>query len=677
MAWIILGFLLFHQIDGTTVPAAEIDDFIAQAMLGLDHKPNPFTRSANEAEDEEDEVIGEQSNSYGGYSRHTELSDEMDRRNQVFKKVVELSGNKTEALDVFDAALFRFDGGRQLCPNRPRCSFITRTIRTLDGTCNNMDEPTWGSTGIAFLRYLEPGYADKKGIPRGGTEDTGKGGRTPSSVSSSCIESRDRALPSPRVITRKFHLSRNQSSSTHSDMLMQVGQFLDHDISLTPLSRVRGDCCRSRDSNCFPYSIPNGDPTFRNCFSFMRSLAHCEDPRKVREQLNAASAFVDGSQIYGDTVSKSNSLRQRSRGSMRISNDGFSLHPTIGFGDSRGTSHPMLISMHTLFIREHNRIVRELAELDPNMARNDETTFQLARKIIIAQWQNIVYSEYLPQILGPSSARKFDLGVSQRTIYDPKIDPSLRNDFSTAAYRFGHSQVQDSYKQMDTSRAQSFSDIRLKDEFFKDRIVEEDGGRGVNRIIDGLMERGVQNSDRFFSETITETLFGAKLDLVSINIQRGRDHGIPSYNEYRRFCGLSPACSWSQSPREISSEDWKILSGIYKSPSDIDFFVGGMAEEPFEGGVLGRTFNCIVGRQFAAIKDGDRFFFSHRAGNGVADALSDAEFETISKRTLGDIICDNTEVKTVKEEVMVLSSSPKCCHQRNALDLTAFLASRP
>lgn len=73
MAWIILGFLLFHQIDGTTVPAAEIDDFIAQAMLGLDHKPNPFTRSANEAEDEEDEVIGEQSNSYGGYSRHTEL----------------------------------------------------------------------------------------------------------------------------------------------------------------------------------------------------------------------------------------------------------------------------------------------------------------------------------------------------------------------------------------------------------------------------------------------------------------------------------------------------------------------------------------------------------------------------------------------------------------------------
>ena len=119
-----------------------------------------------------------------------------------------------------------------------------------------------------------------------------------------------------------------------------------------------------------------------------------------------------------------------------------------------------------------------------------------------------------------------------------------------------------------------------------------------------------QECDRFVTVDVTrfQRLEGRpkRADLVAMNIQRGRDHGLPGYNEFRAACGMEPACSWEDRPDEISRDNWQKLKTVYQHPGDADLFTAGLAEHPFEGGVVGRTFNCIISKQFQAIKEGDR-----------------------------------------------------------------------
>ena len=72
-------------------------------------------------------------------------------------------------------------------------------------------------------------------------------------------------------------------------------------------------------------------------------------------------------------------------------------------------------------------------------------------------------------------------------------------------------------------------------------------------------------------------------DLASLNIQRGRDHGIPSYNEIRKFLGLTPISSMLDRPSEFSADNWDSLSSVYKEPDDIDAYPAGLAELPLPG----------------------------------------------------------------------------------------------
>ena len=97
-------------------------------------------------------------------------------------------------------------------------------------------------------------------------------------------------------------------------------------------------------------------------------------------------------------------------------------------------------------------------------------------------------------------------------------------------------------------------------------------------------------------------------DLLSLNIQRGRDHGLPSYGEYRRTCGLQPlTSSWSRRPEELNRAYWDKLKQVYEDPRDIDLYLGAIAEDTVPGGVIGPTFACIIGEQFSRLKKGDRY----------------------------------------------------------------------
>src|SRR5205823_1787394 len=103
-------------------------------------------------------------------------------------------------------------------------------------------------------------------------------------------------------------------------------------------------------------------------------------------------------------------------------------------GDVRANENSELTSLQTLFVREHNRLATQIAKQHP--AWSDEQIYQQARRLVIGEIQNITYNEWLPALLGQNALPRY-------TGYNPGVNPGISNEFSTAAFRFGHSMLTD------------------------------------------------------------------------------------------------------------------------------------------------------------------------------------------------------------------------------------------
>ena len=101
------------------------------------------------------------------------------------------------------------------------------------------------------------------------------------------------------------------------------------------------------------------------------------------------------------------------------------------------------------------------------------------------------------------------------------------------------------------------------------------------------------------------------LDLVSLNLWRGRDHGLPGYNAYRQICGMSLATTFEELLPVMEKSVVDRLALVYHSVDDIDLFVGGLVERHLPGSMLGPVFSCIIADQFSRLKEGDRFYYEH------------------------------------------------------------------
>ena len=190
--------------------------------------------------------------------------------------------------------------------------------------------------------------------------------------------------------------------------------------------------------------------------------------------------------------------------------------------------------------------------------------------------------------------------------------------------------IQGLISMMSTTSASLESQFQLRDNYFNMQNYLVGRGEGMEQILQGLINQPAQemdrseednfeiitenfnsNCDRFVTEDATNFLFREighdfGSDLVARNIQRGRDHGLPGYNSWRKFCGLSSISSMARGPEEIPSRQWEVLRSLYSAPNKIDLFTGGLAETPVGDGLTGPTFNCIKAKQFASLKDGDR-----------------------------------------------------------------------
>ena len=660
----------------------------------------------------------------------------MDKRNKLFMEMANIMKMETDLkpeeienhinnfMSKQSQGLDRGGGGwpqlraidkvNNLCSfnNKPSCSSIeVKKFRTASGECNNLQYPYFGASHIASRRYVKAKYIDSVGEPFGRNptglnrnamnrkrmKDAPATDRWASDCpwwfpdcagggggSGTCPRTNPRSLPSPRVISRDFHFDINVPDANITLIVMQFGQFVDHDLTFTPETENE-ECCAEGNQNrgnCFSICIPRNDPFIalhgEDCLEFTRSTSFCERLTSVREQMNEITAFVDASNVYGSDDEK-NLLLRTLRGGLLKSQRSISnkeLLPEIDgrlmAGDERALEMPALTTMHTLFLREHNRLAREIASRRPNW--NDEKIYNMARKIVGGQMQNVVYGQFLTTVLGRRTMQQMKLDVSRDSHYNPRTDPSIRSGFSTAAYRFGHTLIQGMINMRILKSGNIQETYLLRDNFFNtDRYFDTDGN-GAEKIIYGILDQRSQSYDQFITEDVSNFLVPddglPRSDLIARNLQRSRDHGLASYNEYRKFCDLEPACSWDRPPAQISAAIWRQLSKIYENPNDIELFTGGLAERPFGGGVIGETFNCIVARQFRVLKDGDRFFFTHCDQHG---GFTSNQLRALRQRNLGDIICDNTDIPLFADNVFLQNRPLRSCRSNFKLNIKDFI----
>jgi len=226
------------------------------------------------------------------------------------------------------------------------------------------------------------------------------------------------------------------------------------------------------------------------------------------------------------------------------------------------------------------------------------------------------------------------------TGYNESVNPTIANAFAAAAFRFGHSLVKDSISRCNKEFRKVPFHVELHKEMNNPSNLHNFGS--VDRILLGLCNEKLARRDEFISEELTNHLFqtprsGFGMDLASLNIQRGRDHGLAPYNIWREQCGLRRFKAWQEMELVMDKDTVSRLENVYEHVDDIDIFTGGMAEKPVVGGIVGPTFACIIGQQFLNLRKGDRFWYEN--GNHPGE-LTPAQLQEIRKTSLARVVCD-------------------------------------
>nr|XP_050849210.1 peroxidase-like isoform X3 [Vespula vulgaris] len=525
--------------------------------------------------------------------------------------------------------------------------------RTIDGSCNNIDNPSWGRAMTAYTRILFPQYFD-------GIQEPRNMGQT------------KKPLPSARTVSALVTANNDQSDATKTLAVMQWSQFVSHDLAHTPVRKMVSSgkpisCCRT-DGNalsprhihpdCAPISVADRDPVYGTqyvrCMNYVRSLAvlRSECTFGPLEQMNQVSHFLDGSTIYGSDLTKSRELREFQGGRLRIDvRNGHAFLPSendpeIAFlceggcydsGDDRVNVYPQLAVIHTIWHREHNRIAKILAKLNSNWT--DEILYQEARRIVIAEIQHITYKEWLPILLGRISVQALGLATGYNRKYDSEDEPAVSNEAATAALRFLSSLMQG--RLIIPSNSHQIKYLELSEYFFNPRVIES--GAIFDGLLHGLSTQTSQKMDVSLIPEITSKLYSNHkndlgLDSISLDIQRGRDHGLPGYNYYRKHCGLPIARNFNDFLDYIPAELVNKLRSVYTHPNDVDLVIGGMAERSPDDGLLGPTFRCLILEQFARTLRTDRFFYDSAM---QPYPFTPNQLMEIRNVTLARIFCDN------------------------------------
>jgi hypothetical protein len=609
-------------------------------------------------------------------------------------------------------------GALVLVSATPAQASVPFTIASLDGSNNNTSNPTWGKAGTQYSRVASARYADNKSQPVSG--------------------------PNARYISNRVFNDSIQNLFSERRITQwgwTWGQFLDHTFGLRDVAGTTAN---------IPFSSTDTMEEFDNTLGyipFTRSAAAAgTGVTNPRQQVNTQNSYIDAEAVYGTTSSRLEWLRDGSVDGNVTNNAATLMMPgnylprkdsrgnpatapavdvdgrllanpndaTIA-GDVRSNENLALTATQTLFAREHNRIV---GLLPASLSAEDK--FQIARRIVIAEQQYITYNEFLPA-----------MGVSlpKYTGYKSNVNATISNEFATVGFR-AHTQVHGQFVvQTEATRydaaekaaleaqgitftpigSQVLLVIPLNVAFFNPNLLEQ---LELGPMLQGLGAIPQYNNDEQIDNQLRSVLFQVPVsgnptcldgptlpacfdgvvDLAAIDVERSRDHGMPSYNQMRQAYGLSTKSSFTaltgestesfpsdpqltagseiNDPDSLDFTSLRNIDGasvdlndpnlsqrtatdgtrrttlaarmkaIYTTTNNVDAFTGMLAEPHVANTDMGELELAIWTKQFTALRDGDKFFYGNDQGLSWIQSTYGINF----RHSLAEIIASNSDI---------------------------------
>jgi peroxidase len=475
-------------------------------------------------------------------------------------------------------------------------------FRTIDGSHNNLEDPSINQANTDFTRVGPANFADGFYAMQ-----PGPNAREISNI----------------VVANNPDTHLDVNGIALSGMMYAWGQFVDHDLDLEKSGTNTAD---------ISIPVPAGDTLPADSIIPLSRVGI--DPATgvaghPATAINTVTGWLDGSQIYGSDPATAASLRTAD-GHMKVSaGDNLpivetSQGPAFAAGDVRAQENPDLTALQTLFVREHNYQVDQLHQEHPEW--NGDKLYETAKAITTAEMVNITYSEFLPHLLGPDAIPAYHG-------YDPNVNPTISEEFEGAAYRFGHSIVSGDINGMSNSGATT-SEQALADSFFESPAAFAANG-GADGLLRHLASDTAQSLDTHIIEDLRSFLNDPPdaTDLAAINIQRAHDLGLGTLNETRAALGLTPYTSFDQITSDTTTA--AALKQAYGTVDAVDLWTGGLAEDHTSGAAIGETFGKIIGDQFTSLRDGDRLYFEN-------EGFDPRTLKNIESTSLSDIIQRDT-----------------------------------
>ncbi|WP_347584418.1 peroxidase family protein [Acrocarpospora sp. B8E8] len=598
------------------------------------------------------------------------------------------------------------------------------TVSSLNGSGNNVANPTWGQANTPYSRVGPTRYVNGLSQPFGG--------------------------PNVRNVSNRIHNDVNQNLFSERRVTQwgfTWGQFIDHTFGLRD-GREPGD--PQGETANIPFSASDPLEDFTSTLGYIPFVRSNPAPgtgvSNPRQQTNTNSSYLNGFPVYGPDNTRLEWLRTgpvdgnlaNNSASLMLSNGYLPRRDARGnagtapvmelngrligqpgramvAGDVRANENLSLTATQTLFAREHNRIV---ALLPGSLSEEDK--FQIARRVVMAEQQYITYNEFLPSL---------GVALPRYTGYNPGVNANLGNEFATVGYR-AHSMIHGEFE-LETN-ASRYSQatltaltaqgvevavdgddaeiaIPLNLAFFNPDLLEQvqlgpmllalgleseykNDEQIDNQLRSVLFQIPVSGNPECLDGPGLPECFNGVVDLGAIDIERGRDHGIPTYNQLRQAFGLPAKTSFTAITGEatdafpadpqltagneindpdsldvlqlfdidgnavdLNDEDAvegtatrevrrttlaSRLRALYGNVNTIDAFVGMVAEQHVPGSEFGELQLAMWARQFQALRDGDRFFYGNDQGLTYIRNTYGIDY----RRTLGQIIDLNTDL---------------------------------